>query len=147
MRYYPAYPLSGLIEHLLSKCRHDTARVMPCWRLRVAAPVFPCQCVSASVSRRGRSCVPAPLWPPQPGAALVRSLQPLHPPVLARPGSKVAESLPSQPQLSSAQINKLSWRLHSLSFVWLPHRLAPCQNVSCELRKVAENYAVSCVNP
>ena len=74
-----------------------------------------CACVpvsvsSASVSRHGRPCVPAPrsqrceIWDPSPGHLCCPD------PPRPWPGrqSKVAESLPCQ--RCSAQINKLSWR-------------------------------------
>ena len=117
---------------------------MPCWRPRVAAPVFPCQCVSASVSRRGRPCVPAPLWPPQPRAASGGKIPPaasLSWPAL--PGREQGSRVPAQ--LCSDQQTVMAATEAELCLV--AHRLAPCQNVRCELRKDAENCAVSWVKP
>ena len=111
-----------------------------------------CPCVPVSVCE----CLRVASWPLMcscpPLAATARSSVGKIPPAAASPcpgppWERGSRGPGQSAQLSSAQINKLSWRLHSLSFVWLPHRLAPCQNVSCELRKVAENYAVSCVIP
>ena len=105
-------------------------------------PVSVCECLRVASWPPVCSC---PLWPPQPRAASVGKIPPEPHPCPGPPclgGSKVAESQPS-----SAQINKLSWRPQRLSFVWLAHRLAPCQNVRCELRKDAERDAVSWVKP